>query len=257
MRNPTLPSELDLQVELPTIMPRSKTRPSVRHTEAQRAIEQDPEIPYLTEQELIERIQHLRTERNAVILAHNYQLPIIQDLADFVGDSLQLSQQAAQTDAPVIVFCGVHFMAETAAILCPDRTVLIPDPEAGCSLAATVTADEVRQWKANHPNGVVVAYVNTDADVKAEADYCCTSSNAVKVVQSIPEDKEILFLPDMFLGLYVQRMTGRKVHLWLGECHVHAGFRAEDITRAPAGVPRRRPAAAPRMRLREPVHVRA
>jgi quinolinate synthase len=232
MRNPTLPSELDLQVELPTIMPRSKTRPSVRLTAAQRAIEQDPEIPYLTEQELIEHIQRLRTERNAVILAHNYQLPIIQDLADFVGDSLQLSQQAAQTDAPVIVFCGVHFMAETAAILCPDRTVLIPDPEAGCSLAATVTAEEVRQWKANHPNGVVVAYVNTDADVKAEADYCCTSSNAVKVVQSIPEDKEILFLPDMFLGLYVQRMTGRKVHLWLGECHVHAGFRAEDITRA-------------------------
>jgi quinolinate synthase len=232
MRNPTLPSELDLQVELPTIMPRSKTRPSVRLTAAQRAIEKDPEIPYLTEQELIERIQQLRTERNAVILAHNYQLPIIQDLADFVGDSLQLSQQAAQTDAPVIVFCGVHFMAETAAILCPDRTVLIPDPEAGCSLAATVTAEEVRQWKANHPNGVVVAYVNTNADVKAEADYCCTSSNAVKVVQSIPEDKEILFLPDMFLGLYVQRMTGRKVHLWLGECHVHAGFRAEDIARA-------------------------
>lgn len=232
MRNPTLPSQLDLQVELPTIMPRSKTRPSVRLTAAQRAIEQDSEIPYLTEQELIERIQRLRTERNAVILAHNYQLPIIQDLADFVGDSLQLSQQAAQTDAPVIVFCGVHFMAETAAILCPDRKVLIPDPEAGCSLAATVTADEVRQWKANHPNGVVVAYVNTNADVKAEADYCCTSSNAVKVVQSIPEDKEILFLPDMFLGLYVQRMTGRKVHLWLGECHVHAGFRAEDIMHA-------------------------
>jgi len=128
MRNPTLPSQLDLQVELPTIMPRSKTRPSVRLTAAQRAIEQDPAIPYLTEQELIERIQRLRTERNAVILAHNYQLPIIQDLADFVGDSLQLSQQAAQTDAPVIVFCGVHFMAETAAILCPDRKVLIPDP---------------------------------------------------------------------------------------------------------------------------------
>lgn len=231
MRNPTLPSELDLQVELPTIMPRSKTRPSVRLTAAQRAIEQDPEIPYLTEQELVERVQHLRKERSAVILAHNYQLPIIQDLADFVGDSLQLSQQAAQTDAPVIVFCGVHFMAETAAILCPDRTVLIPDPEAGCSLAATVTADEVRQWKANHPNGVVVAYVNTNADVKAEADYCCTSSNAVKVVQSIPEDKEILFLPDMFLGLYVQRMTGRKLHLWMGECHVHAGIRSEDIMR--------------------------
>ncbi|MCS7272744.1 MAG: quinolinate synthase NadA [Fimbriimonadales bacterium] len=229
MRNPTLPTDLGLQVELPTIMPRSKTRPSVHYTAAQRAIEEDPEIPYLTEQELVERIQQLRKERNAVILAHNYQIPIIQDLADFVGDSLQLAQQAAKTDADVIVFCGVHFMAETAAILNPERTVLIPDPEAGCSLAATVTAEEVRQWKANHPNGVVVAYVNTNADVKAEADYCCTSSNAVQVVQAIPEDKEILFLPDMFLGLYVQRMTGRKIHLWMGECHVHAGFRAEEI----------------------------
>ncbi len=232
MRNPTLPDELTVQVELPTIMPRSKRRPSVLRTEAQQAVEADPEIPHLTESELIERIQHLRQERNAVILAHNYQLPIIQDLADFVGDSLQLSQQAAKTDAPVIVFCGVHFMAETASILCPDKTVLIPDPEAGCSLASTVTAEEVREWKAKHPDGVVVAYVNTNADVKAEADYCCTSSNAVKVVQAIPEEKEILFLPDMFLGLYVQRMTGRKVHLWLGECHVHAGFRAEDIVRA-------------------------
>lgn len=232
MRNPTLPEDLTVQVELPTIMPRSKRRPSVRYTEAQQAVEADPEIPNLTETELIERIQHLRKERNAILLAHNYQLPIIQDLADFVGDSLQLSQQAAKTDAPVIVFCGVHFMAETAAILCPDKTVLIPDPEAGCSLASTVTAEEVRQWKQQHPDGVVVAYVNTNADVKAEADYCCTSSNAVKVVQAIPEDKEILFLPDMFLGLYVQRMTGRKIHLWMGECHVHAGFRPEDIVNA-------------------------
>jgi quinolinate synthase len=229
MRNPTLPEHLEVQVELPTVMPRSKTRPSVAMTEATRAIQQDTEIPHLSEQEMVERIERLRQERNAVILAHNYQIPIIQDLADFVGDSLQLSQQAAQTDADVIVFCGVHFMAETAAILCPDKTVLIPDPEAGCSLAATVTAEEVRQWKAQHPNGVVVAYVNTNADVKAEVDYCCTSSNAVKVVQAIPEDKEILFLPDMFLGLYVQRMTGRKLHLWLGECHVHAGIRSEDI----------------------------
>jgi len=231
-KNPTLPAELEVQVELPTIMPRSKRRPSVAYTEAQRAVESDSEIPYLSEQELIERIQQLRCERNAVILAHNYQIPMIQDLADFVGDSLQLSQQAARTDAPIIVFCGVHFMAETAAILCPDKTVLIPDPEAGCSLAATVTAEEVRQWKAQHPDGVVVAYVNTNADVKAEADYCCTSSNAVKVVQAIPEDKPILFLPDMFLGLYVQRMTGRRIHLWMGECHVHAGFRAEDIVNA-------------------------
>lgn len=233
MRNPTLPEKLTFEVEeIPTVMPRSKRRPSVAYTVAQKAIEQDPEIPNLTEQEMIERIQHLRKERGAIILAHNYQIPIIQDLADFVGDSLQLSQQAAKTDAPLIVFCGVHFMAETAAILCPDKTVLIPDPEAGCSLAATVTAEEVRQWKEQHPDGVVVAYVNTDADVKAEVDYCCTSSNAVKVVQAIPEDKEILFLPDMFLGLYVQRMTGRKLHLWMGECHVHAGFRAEDIANA-------------------------
>lgn len=232
VKNPTLPTELTVQVELPTIMPRSKRRPSVTYTEAQRALENDPEIPSLNEAELIERIQQLRKERSAVILAHNYQLPVIQDLADFVGDSLQLSQQAAQTDTPLIVFCGVHFMAETAAILCPDKTVLIPDPKAGCSLAATVAAEEVRQWKAQHPDGVVVAYVNTNADVKAEADYCCTSSNAVKVVQAIPEDKEILFLPDMFLGLYVQRMTGRKIHLWMGECHVHAGFRAEDIVNA-------------------------
>ncbi len=229
MKNPTLPEHLDTEEELPMVVPRSKTRPSVAMTEATRAILQDAEIPHLSEQEMIERIQHLRQQRNAIILAHNYQLPIIQDLADFVGDSLQLSQQAAQTDAQVIAFCGVHFMAETAAILCPDKTVLIPDLEAGCSLAATVTAEEVRRWKAQHPNGVVVAYVNTNADVKAEADYCCTSSNAIKVVQAIPEDKEILFLPDMFLGLYVQRMTRRKLHLWMGECHVHAGIRPEDI----------------------------
>ncbi len=230
MTNPTLPTKHgDAPAELPMVVPRSKARPSVALTEATRAIQKDPEIPHLSETELIERIQRLRKERDAIILAHNYQLPIIQDLADFVGDSLQLSQQAAQTDAKVIVFCGVHFMAETAAILCPDKTVLIPDPEAGCSLAATVTAEEVRQWKARHPNGVVVAYVNTNADVKAEADYCCTSSNALKVVQAIPEEKEILFLPDMFLGLYVQRMTGRKLHLWMGECHVHAGIRPEDI----------------------------
>ncbi|MCS7173537.1 MAG: quinolinate synthase NadA [Armatimonadetes bacterium] len=178
---------------------------------------------------LVEEIQRLRRERNAVILAHNYQIPEIQDLADFVGDSLGLAQAAARTTADVIVFCGVHFMAETAAILCPDRTVLLPDLEAGCSLAATITAEQVRAWKREHPGAVVVAYVNTSAEVKAESDYCCTSTNAVRVVSSIPEDREILFLPDFFLGSYVARVTGRRMHLWMGECHVHAGFRPEDV----------------------------
>jgi quinolinate synthase len=207
----------------------ARPRPSVANTEAARAIAADDEIRGLSEPELLERIGRLRRERDAVILAHNYQIPAIQDLADFVGDSLQLSQEAARTDASVIVFCGVHFMAETASILCPDKTVLIPDREAGCSLAASVTAEQVRRWKAEYPGAVVVAYVNTDAAVKAEVDYCCTSSNAAAVVNAIPEGQVILFLPDMFLGAYVQRVTGRKLHLWMGECHVHAGFRAEDI----------------------------
>lgn len=213
------------EMELLTV----KQRPSVAYTEATRAIEQDEEIRNMTEEELIDGINRLRKERNAVILSHNYQIPIVQDLADFVGDSLQLSQEAAKTDADVVVFCGVHFMAETAAIICPDKKVLIPDLEAGCSLAATVTAEQVRRWKEKHPDAIVVAYINTTAEVKAEVDYCCTSANAVKVVQSLPEDKEILFLPDMFLGLYVERMTGRKMYLWPGECHVHAGIRPEDI----------------------------
>ncbi|RMG55584.1 MAG: quinolinate synthase NadA [Acidobacteria bacterium] len=178
---------------------------------------------------LVERILDLKRKRNAVILAHNYQIGPIQDLADFVGDSLGLSQAAAKTEADVIVFCGVHFMAETAAILCPDKKVLIPDPHAGCSLSETVTAEQLRRWKSQHPGAVVVAYVNTSAEVKAEADYCCTSSNAVNVVRSIPEDREILFLPDMYLGAYVQKVTGRKLHLWLGECHVHAGILPADI----------------------------
>jgi quinolinate synthase len=206
-----------------------KQRPSVAYTEATRAVEADEEIRRMTTEQLIEGIQRLRKERNAVLLAHNYQLPIIQDLADFVGDSLELSRQAAKTDADVIVFCGVHFMAETAAILCPDKKVLIPDPEAGCSLAATVTAEQVRRWKEKRPDAIVVAYINTTAEVKAEVDYCCTSANAVKVIQSLPPDRDILFLPDMFLGLYVQRKTGRRMSLWPGECHVHAGFRAEEV----------------------------
>ncbi|HEY9753638.1 MAG TPA: quinolinate synthase NadA [Oculatellaceae cyanobacterium] len=179
---------------------------------------------------LIDEIKVQRKKRNAVILAHNYQLPIIQDVADFVGDSLGLSQQAAKTDADTIVFCGVHFMAETAAILCPTKRVLIPDLEAGCSLAASINIDELRQWKSEHPNALVVSYVNTTAEIKAESDYCCTSGNALKVVESIPEDREILFLPDMFLGSWVQKMTGRKnMHIWMGECHVHASVHPRVI----------------------------
>ena len=174
-------------------------------------------------------VRHLAGRRRAVILAHNYQVPWIQDVADFVGDSLQLSRQAAETDADVIVFCGVHFMAETAKILSPDKTVLIPDLDAGCSLAASITADQLREWKAEHPGAAVVAYVNTSAEVKAESDICCTSSNAVEVVRSIPEDREILFLPDMFLGAHVERQTGRKMEVWMGECHVHAGIGAQEM----------------------------
>jgi len=176
-------------------------------------------------------VRRLAEQRDAVILAHNYQVPWIQDVAHFVGDSLALSRQAAATDAGVIVFCGVHFMAETAKILSPRKTVLLPDLEAGCSLAASVTAEQLRTWKAEHPDAVVVAYVNTSAEVKAESDICCTSSNAVDVVNSIPEDREILFLPDMFLGAHVERQTGRKMHLWMGECHVHAGIDPEGLKR--------------------------
>ncbi|HEX3034544.1 MAG TPA: quinolinate synthase NadA [Thermodesulfobacteriota bacterium] len=178
---------------------------------------------------ITEEIERLKKERNAVILAHNYQIPEVQDIADFTGDSLGLSQTAAKTEADVIVFCGVHFMAETASIISPDKKVLIPDLEAGCSLADTIDGDELREWKKEHPNAVVVSYVNTTAEVKAESDYCCTSSNAVKVVNSIPEDKEILFLPDMFLGAHVAKVTGRKIHIWPGECHVHAGIRPDHI----------------------------
>lgn len=173
-----------------------------------------------------EEIARLKREKNAVILAHNYQLPEVQDVADFIGDSLALSQRAASTDAEIIVFAGVHFMAETASIICPDKKVLIPDPEAGCSLASTITVEQLRAWKEEHPDAVTVCYINTTADVKAECDYCCTSSNAVKVVKSIPEDKPVLFLPDMFLGAYVAEVTKRKnIYIWPGECHVHAGIR--------------------------------
>ncbi len=188
--------------------------------------------------DLATEINRLKNERNAVILAHSYERPEIQDIADFVGDSLGLSRQAAATEAETIIFCGVHFMAETASILSPGKRVLIPDLDAGCSLAATVTAEEVRKWKAAHPGAIVVAYVNTTAEVKAETDYCCTSSNAVKVVQAIPPEKEILFLPDMFLGLHVKRATGRtNMRIWAGECHVHAGIRPEHVTAQRAAHP--------------------
>jgi quinolinate synthase len=183
-------------------------------------------------------IKRRARERNAVILAHNYERPEVQDVADFVGDSLGLSREAAKTDADIIVFCGVHFMAETAAILSPKKMVLLPDLAAGCSLAATIDGDQLREWKAEHPGAVVVSYVNTTADVKAESDYCCTSGNAVEIVNSIPLDTEILFLPDMFLGAHVRRVTGRKnMHVWMGECHVHAGIDPEHINQRRAQHP--------------------
>jgi quinolinate synthase len=190
---------------------------------------------------LKDEVRALAAERDAVILAHNYQLPEIQDVADYVGDSLGLSQRAAQAGAGTIVFCGVHFMAETASILCPDKQVLIPDREAGCSLADSITAEQLREWKAGHPGAVVVMYVNTTAEVKAETDYCCTSANAVKVVEHIlrehGEDTEILFGPDMFLGAYVEKTVGRPMHVWDGECHVHAGIRPDDIREVRAAHP--------------------
>ncbi|WP_432947957.1 quinolinate synthase NadA [Kribbella sp. CA-253562] len=177
-----------------------------------------------------DEVRRLAQERDAVILAHNYQEPAIQDVADHVGDSLALSRIAAGTDASTIVFCGVHFMAETAKLLSPDKTVLIPTAQAGCSLADTIDADQLRAWKAQHPDAAVVAYVNTSAAVKAEADVCCTSSNAVEVVNSIPADQPILFLPDQFLGAHVRRQTGRdNIEVWMGECHVHAGISAADL----------------------------
>lgn len=180
--------------------------------------------------DIVQEINYWRKKRQAVILAHNYQIPQIQDVADFVGDSLELSQKAATTKAKVIVFCGVHFMAETAAILSPDKTVLIPDLNAGCSLAASITAQDLRQWKRRYPKAIVVTYVNTSAAVKAESDYCCTSTNAVKIVNALPKNRQILFTPDIFLGDYVARITGRKnMIVYPGQCHVHAQVRPIDI----------------------------
>ena len=203
-----------------------------------------PSAPTLSpdEQEALEReVRELAQARNAVILAHNYQLPEVQRIAHYVGDSLGLSRQAAATDADLIAFCGVHFMAETASILSPDKTVLLPDLGAGCSLADSITAEQLREWKAQHPGAVVVMYVNTTAEVKALTDYCCTSSNAVQVVEHIwavhGEDTEILFGPDMFLGAYVEKETGRRLNVWIGECHVHAGIRPADIASVRASHP--------------------
>ena len=179
-----------------------------------------------------DEVRRLARERDAVVLAHNYQRPEIQDVADHTGDSLALSRIAAASDAGTIVFCGVHFMAETAKILAPEKTVLIPDARAGCSLADSITADELRAWKSEHRGAVVVSYVNTTAAVKAETDVCCTSSNAVEVVASIDPDREVLFLPDQFLGAHVRRETGRaNLHVWAGECHVHAGINGAELTR--------------------------
>ncbi len=191
--------------------------------------------------ELQSEVRALAAERGAVILAHNYQVPEVQDVADYVGDSLGLSRKAAAAEGEVIAFCGVHFMAETASILCPEKTVLIPDLDAGCSLAASIDAEQLAQWRAEYPRGVVVMYVNTTAEVKALTDYCCTSANAVQVVHHIYDahgpDTEILFGPDMWLGAYVERELGKRMHVWDGECHVHAGIRPTDIAATRAAHP--------------------
>ena len=179
---------------------------------------------------LKDKIEDLKKEKDVVILAHNYQIPEVQDVADFVGDSLGLARQAAKTPHKIILFCGVHFMAETAAIISPEKKVLIPDIAAGCSLSDSITLEQLKQWKKEHPSAITIGYVNTTAEIKSELDYCCTSSNAVNVVKAIPDEKEILFLPDMFLGSYVAKMTGRKnMLIWAGECHVHAGITPDHV----------------------------
>lgn len=181
---------------------------------------------------LIKEVLRWKQKRKALIIAHNYEIPEIQDVADFVGDSLELSRIAAETKNSLIVFCGVHFMAESASIFSPDKTVLIPDLRAGCSLAASIGANELRKWKKMYPHALVVSYVNTTAEIKAESDYCVTSSNAVKIVNSLPADKSILFVPDMFLGDYVAKTTGRKnMIIYPGECHVHARVKPADIVK--------------------------
>ena len=179
---------------------------------------------------LKDKIEKLKKEKDVVILAHNYQIPEVQDVSDFVGDSLGLARQAAKTPHKTILFCGVHFMAETAAIISPEKKVLIPDTNAGCSLSDSINLEQLKKWKQEHPYAITVGYVNTTAEIKSELDYCCTSSNAVNVVKAIPTEKEILFLPDMFLGSYVAKVTGRKnMLIWAGECHVHAGITPEHV----------------------------
>ena len=187
--------------------------------------------------DLTTEILALKAERRAAILAHNYQRPEIQDVADVVADSLRMARRASELDAPLLVICGVHFMAETAAIANPDKRVLIPDPDAGCSLAATIEAQDVRAWRATHPDGLVVAYVNCSAAVKAEADYCCTSGNAVAVIEALPPGVPVLFLPDFFLGNYLRNITGREIDVWLGECHVHAALTPRTIEQRRAEYP--------------------
>jgi len=188
-------------------------------------------------QHILEKIENLKKERNAVILAHNYQPGQIQDLADFTGDSLALSIKAAETDAKVIVFCGVQFMAETAAILSPEKTVLLPDKNAGCPLADMITAEQLRQLKQKHPDALVVCYVNSSAEVKAESDYCCTSANAVEVVDSLPKDRPIIFVPDQHLGRFAADRTGRDLVLWPGYCESHVVITEDDIKNAKAKYP--------------------
>ncbi|MFC1968635.1 quinolinate synthase NadA [Chloroflexota bacterium] len=197
---------------------------------------------------LIEDILRLKKQRKAIILAHNYQLGEIQDIADFVGDSLELSRNAAATDAAVIVFCGVHFMAETASILCPDKTVLLPDPHAGCPMADMITAEGLQQKKQEHPEAIVVCYVNSSAAVKAESDLCCTSANGVKIVETIPVGREILFVPDQYLGHYISTRTGRKMVLWPGFCHTHVRIQAQDILRLRRDYPQAMVAVHPECR---------
>jgi quinolinate synthase len=220
-----------MTVESPVIQdpviqnPKSKIQNPL-HPALRRFVPQDPEEIAAMQEE----VRRLAAERRAIIIAHNYQVPEVQDVADFVGDSLALAQAAARTTADVIVMCGVYFMAETAKILNPNRIVLIPDVTAGCSLADSITVEQLREWKAEHPGAVVVSYVNTTAAVKAESDYCVTSGNAEAVIRAIPEDKTILFLPDVFLGTWLKRSLGREnMEVWMGECHVHAGIRPEEM----------------------------
>jgi len=179
--------------------------------------------------DLVKEIEKMKKLRSATILSHNYQSPEVQDLSDFVGDSLELALETEKSDNKLIIFCGVHFMAETLSILTPQKKILLPDLDAGCSLASSINVEQLQEWKKKHPNSIVISYINTSAAVKAESNICCTSTNAVKIVESIPANKEILFLPDLFLGAYVEKITGRSMHIWPGECHVHAQLTAQKI----------------------------